>query len=103
MAHCLTCNGLLTKNDSVCYVCGEPAPKLSRVTLTRKPTSGLSNFLFVASLGFTAYSFVSGHELSLNVSLAVSGGILLLKAVDWLRKQDFSPRKEKLSNKSAWI
>jgi hypothetical protein len=103
MAHCLSCNGLLTRRDVVCYVCGEPAPKLAKIQIASKPASGLSNFLFVGSLGFSGYSFFSGHQMSLGISLAISGVILCVKAVDWLRKQDFSTRKAKLSDRSAWI
>ncbi|MBZ5607823.1 MAG: hypothetical protein LAP38_06180 [Acidobacteriia bacterium] len=103
MAHCLSCNGLLTRRDAVCYVCGEPAPKLAKVTVAGKSSSNLSNFLFLGSLGFTTYSFLSQNKMSLQVSLGVSGVILFVKLVDWLRRQDFSSRKEKLSNKSAWI
>ena len=102
MAHCLSCNSLVTKNDVVCYVCGERVPKMEKVGAARKPSSPLSNFLFMGSLGLSTYSFLTGHQMSLSVSLGLSGVILVIRLFDWLRQQDFSSRKGKLSNKSAW-
>jgi hypothetical protein len=59
MTRCLSCNGILTKNETVCYSCGDPAPEHS------KSTGGLFSLLvalaFIVSLGFTAYWLLSGR------------------------------------------
>jgi hypothetical protein len=57
MTRCLTCNGILAKNERVCYSCGEAAPIHTR-------SSGYSLLLalaFIVSLGLTAFSFLSGR------------------------------------------
>lgn len=59
MTRCLSCNGILTKNERVCYSCGDPVPNQSKSSL-----NGFSLLLalaFVASLGFTAYTFLAGR------------------------------------------
>ena len=87
----------------VCYVCGDPAPKRSKLPGERKPTSALSNLLFIASLGLTGYSFIAGHSLSLVFSLTASGVILIARLFDWMRKQDRNSKLDKLADRSAWV
>lgn len=65
----------------MCYVCGDPVPEYVQPLSTKKELSLFSNLLFVVSLGFSLYSFLSEHKLSLAVSLAVSGSLLLLKVL----------------------
>jgi len=58
MTRCLQCNGILAKNERVCYSCGEAAP------LHGSTGSGYSLLLalaFIVSLGLTAFSFLSGR------------------------------------------
>jgi hypothetical protein len=103
MTRCLSCDGIVTKHESVCYSCGQRIPKELRQRPTARPASLLSNLVFLASLGFAAYSFLSGQKLFLEVSLAVSGALLLLKLVDFLLPRDSTARQPKFSNHSACI
>jgi hypothetical protein len=88
MAHCQSCNSLVTKIDASCYVCGEKVPNY-RPVAKRKPISALSNVIFIASLGFSGYCFFSDHKLSLTVSLCISAALLLLRVI-----ADHSPGQE---------
>jgi len=78
---CPACNSVVTKKDRACYVCGDPVPEYLRQLSTKKELSLFSNILFVVSLGFSLYSFLSDHKFSLAVSLVVSGSLLLLKVL----------------------
>jgi hypothetical protein len=58
MTRCLQCNGILAKNERVCYSCGEAAP------MHGSASNGYSLLLalaFIVSLGLTAFSFLSGR------------------------------------------
>lgn len=90
MARCLYCNGVVTRYDSTCYTCGDKVPKAIRLPLSSRPISTLSNMMFIASLGLTAFSFFSSHEVPLGVSIAVSGIFLLLKVIDRSKNQNNS-------------
>ena len=81
MSRCNACYSVITKRDSVCYVCGEQVPRYARLVSTRKNLSWFSNVLFLVSLGFTGFSFFAGHKLPLPYSLAVSCSLLALKVV----------------------
>ncbi|HUJ48598.1 MAG TPA: hypothetical protein VLW25_00305 [Bryobacteraceae bacterium] len=81
MSRCDACYSIITKKDSVCYVCGQKVPHYSSVASTRKRLSLFSNILFLISLGFTGFSFFSDHKLPLPYSLAVSCTLLALKLV----------------------
>lgn len=87
-SRCLHCNGILTRSDTECYICGEPLPKWARSSAVPKPKSKrqaiVSNVVFGASLALTAYCFIAPHKPPLTVSLAASGVLLLAKLiVDW--------------------
>jgi hypothetical protein len=84
MGRCLYCYGVVTKQDAVCYTCGEGLPKRAKAAIA-KPISALSNMLFVASLSLMAFSFFSSHRLPLTASLAVSGVFLVLRLADRFR------------------
>lgn len=81
MSRCNACYSVITKRDSVCYVCGEKVPHYASLASTRKQISWFSNVLFLISLGFTGFSFFSEHKLSLPLSAAVSCTLLALKIV----------------------
>jgi len=81
MSRCDSCYSIVTKRDSVCYVCGEKVPRYASLVSTRKRLSWFSNVLFLVSLGFTGFSFFSEHKLPLPYSLAVSCSLLALKVV----------------------
>ena len=89
MARCSSCNGLITKQDVVCYSCGEKLPKHERLTLapSTKSSSPWGNLFFGISLALPAFSLFSGYKLPLSVSLGISGLFLLLKLVGRGRKQ----------------
>ena len=89
-SRCLNCNGIVTKTDRVCFSCGDSVPKwVSSVPGKQASTfSVVSNIVFFASLGLTAFSLVSEHKLPLNVSLSASGVLLAVKLiVDWTSRQ----------------
>jgi hypothetical protein len=106
MARCSSCNGLITRQDVVCYICGDKlpkGPKRSQLTLpaTSKPHSALTNLMFGASLGLTGFSMLSSHKLPLWSSLALSGLFLLPKAVVQCRKQ-FAKMRSSSANNSTY-
>jgi hypothetical protein len=80
MPRCVSCNGVVTKYDSVCYGCGDPVPKSQR-PFQPKRISKVSNIAFIASLGLTAFSFLSPYKMSLWLSIGLSGAILLVRIV----------------------
>lgn len=87
-SRCLNCNGILTRSDSVCYSCGDPVPKWiksSAVPKTKtKRQSVVSNVTFFGSLALAAYSLIAPNKPPLEISLAASGALLLVKLiVDW--------------------
>ena len=55
MIRCLSCDGILTRNEAVCYRCGDPAPEQAK-------SGGFFRLILavglIASLGFTVYSFL---------------------------------------------
>ena len=55
MLRCESCDGILTKNEKHCYLCGDPVPGQAK-------SSGIFTFLvtvvLILSLSFTAYSFL---------------------------------------------
>ncbi len=58
MIRCQSCDGILTKDEAVCYQCGDPVPGRA------KSGSGIFQLLLTAglivSLAFTVYTFVLG-------------------------------------------
>lgn len=88
MARCIYCYNILTAKDDYCYHCGDRVPKFAD-TSKRKPVSGWTNLVFLASLGFTAYGFFGAHTLSLPLTIAVSGTLVLLRILaEYLVKRD---------------
>jgi len=81
MGRCNSCFAVVKRTDSKCYVCGDAVPRHASLVTKRKNISLFSNILFLISLGFTLFSFISEHKLSLTVSLAVSGTLLGLKII----------------------
>jgi len=100
MQRCISCNGILTKTDSECYVCGEPVPGARRRAKRRKapattgqrtveapkletrPISRLSNLLFVGSLVLTGFAFLSEQKLPIALSLGLSVILLSMRLFD---------------------
>jgi hypothetical protein len=79
MTRCEHCNGIVKKTDSECYMCGERVPKYVSLVVESKQFSMLSNVVFLASLGYTAFCWISEQKLPLSASLAISGTLLLVK------------------------
>ncbi len=83
MARCNECNGVITRSDSECYICGLPlGEKKSFWTWKKKepkpapPVTPVSNLLFVASLVLTLVSFMAGEKMSIDgVSRAIAGDV----------------------------
>lgn len=78
MARCLYCYNIVTAKDDYCYHCGDRVPKFADTT-KRRPVSGLTNVVFVASLAFAAYCFFGEHKLSLPLTTAVACTLVLLR------------------------
>jgi hypothetical protein len=58
MTRCRSCDGIITKNEEICYHCGDSVSgrsKSARTLLFLVVGAGL-----IASLGFAAYLFRSG-------------------------------------------
>jgi hypothetical protein len=72
---------VVTKDEEQCYVCGDTVPQRNRGTARAKqrPVSGLTNVVFLASLGFTAYCFFAQHKLSLPMTIAISSSLLVIR------------------------
>jgi hypothetical protein len=94
MGQCTSCYAIVKKHDFECYVCGDKIPRRRKLAAKRKEISAASNILFLASLGFILYSFFAKEELPLARSLAVSGGLLVLRIVaDKLTRPSGSPTR----------
>ena len=61
MTRCMSCDGILTKDEAVCYQCGDPVPGRGKAGL------GLFSLLLTAglivSVAFGVYTFVLGGTL----------------------------------------
>jgi hypothetical protein len=84
MGRCVYCHSVVTKEEDHCYVCGDTVPPYIKGAVKRRPVSGWTNTIFLASLGFLGYRFFAEHKLSLPVTLAISSALLLLRLVaEW--------------------
>jgi hypothetical protein len=80
MPRCVSCNTIVTKHDLVCYGCGDPVPKSQR-PFQPKRISKVSNILFIASLGLTAFSFLSEYKMPLWLSIGLSATLLIVRII----------------------
>ena len=88
MGRCNSCFAVVKKNDRVCYICGDPVPRYASMVAKRKRVTAFTNALFIASIGFSIYSFFSEQKLSLAVSISISAGLIILRIIaDKLAKQ----------------
>jgi hypothetical protein len=78
MARCRFCFNVITAKDEYCYNCGDRVPTFPDA-VKRRPVSGWTNVVFIASLAFTAYCFFVEHKLSMPLTIAVSCTLLLLR------------------------
>ena len=88
----MNCNGIVTRTDEVCYSCGEMVPKAFRSSAVPKAKSKrqsvVSNITFALSLALTGYSFLAPTKPPLEISLAASGALLLVKVIiDWTARR----------------
>jgi hypothetical protein len=79
MGRCVYCHSVVTRDEDFCYICGDSVPKQKTTAVRPRPVSALTNMVFLASLGFTAYCFFAAHKLSLPMTLTISGSLLLLR------------------------
>jgi hypothetical protein len=81
MGRCVYCHSVVARDEDHCYVCGDSVPRniRSNAAVNRRPVSGMTNLVFLASLGFTAYCFFGPHKLTLPVTIAISCTLLLLR------------------------
>ncbi|MGP0075918.1 MAG: hypothetical protein ACLPWF_28710 [Bryobacteraceae bacterium] len=72
---------MVIRDEDHCYVCGDRVPRnnRSKAAVERRPVSGMTNVVFLASLAFTAYCFFGAHKLTLPMTIAVSSTLLLLR------------------------
>jgi hypothetical protein len=70
---------VVTRQEDFCYICGDGVPKQKKRELKRRQVSTLTNLVFLASLAFTAYCFLSIHKLSLPITLGISASLLLMR------------------------
>lgn len=83
MARCNSCNGIVTRADSDCYICGDRIPGRSKPFWRRGPSKAkdpapvtpVSNALFIASLTLTGVCFLT-HSVPWPVSVGLSGILL---------------------------
>ena len=88
MGRCNFCFAIVKKTDKVCYICGEPVPHYAGMVAKRKRVTAFTNVLFLASIGFSIFSFFGDHKISLAVSISVSAGLIVLRIIaDKLAKQ----------------
>ncbi len=73
-------------DNECCYICGSPVPGARKRSSRRKkepkpaaPITPLSNLLFIASLVLTLVSFLSSQKMSLSLSAALSGSLLVAR------------------------
>jgi hypothetical protein len=79
MGRCIYCHSVVTREEDYCYTCGDHITKQAKAVARQRPVSALTNFVFLASLAFTAYCFFGEHKLSLPVTLAISTALLLIR------------------------
>jgi hypothetical protein len=85
MLRCTSCNGILTKSESVCYSCGE------KTGLSEKPKGGGFNTvaatMFYIALGMTGISLFTSFGPPLSVCLPAVIILLFVKSsADQLKK-----------------
>lgn len=89
MTRCNTCNSVITRSDTECYICSEPVPGMAKRFWRRKrkpsgkpvaPVTPVSNLLFMGSLALTGICFFT-HQIPLPVSLALSGILFAARIV----------------------
>jgi DNA-directed RNA polymerase subunit N (RpoN/RPB10) len=80
MTRCASCNGIVARQDVVCYSCGDPIPESVRPWRPKR-ISKVGNVAFLASLGLTAFCFLSPGKLSLWPSLGLSTFLLIVRIV----------------------
>lgn len=80
MPRCQACNTIVTKQDVVCYGCGDPIPKSARISQPKR-ISKVSNIAFFASLGLTGFSFLSDRKLPLSITIGISAALFLIRLI----------------------
>lgn len=85
MLRCTSCNGILTRAETVCYTCGE------KTGAGEKPKGGgfdkIASIFFYISLGLTVVSIFSNYAPPLSVCLPVTVILLFVKSsANQLRK-----------------
>ena len=78
MQRCTSCNGILTKSETVCYSCGE------KTGAGEKPKGGgfdtVASIVFYISLGLTVLSIFSNYAPPLSVCVPVTIILLFVKS-----------------------
>jgi hypothetical protein len=80
MNRCLDCNGLLTKEETVCIQCGAKVPGAKKSMDGRRMASRAASFLFLGSLGVTVFGLFTENGVS------VVSGVLLSCAMGLIRR-----------------
>jgi hypothetical protein len=88
MTRCNTCNGVITRNDAECYICGErvPGAKVSRSAKrksnkTARSVTPVSNVLFIATLLVVVACFLLQPKMPMPISGALAGILFTARIV----------------------
>ena len=102
MARCYDCNGVITRGDEACYVCGTEVPgrkkrfwQSKRAPQPAAPITPISNLLFIASIALTLVSFLSSSRMTMPVSVTLSASLFLGRIIAdrcALRRQELALR-----------
>src|SRR5271166_4314511 len=110
MTRCNSCNSVITRRDSECYICNEPVPGMAKPFWRRKressakavaPVTPVSNLLFMGSLVLTGICLLT-HQIPWPVSAALSGILLAARIVADRRAAPRQARRER-APKSAEV
>jgi predicted RND superfamily exporter protein len=87
MLRCLSCNGILSKNEGVCYTCGEAVPENVKHKGKGGGFATVVNIAFFSSLAFIGLSIFTNFGPPLTLSVAMALILLFVRSsADQLRK-----------------
>ncbi len=85
MLRCQSCNGILTKAETVCYTCGEKTGAAEKTKGAGFST--VASIVFYISLGLTGLSIFTNFAPPLSVCIPITLVLLFVKSsADQLRK-----------------
>ena len=79
MNRCLDCNGLLTKDETVCVQCGAKVRNSVQKLDTRKIATRVVQFVFLGSLGTTIIGLFMENGPSFITGILISFAMALIR------------------------